>query len=150
MWKSGGVAERSIAAVLKTVDLARGPWVRILPPPPWNAQKREKTMFSPAFFAFHSNIASIHILNGQCLRHSLAAVLKRNFKTAFHTHAGRRRQGTFAHLVRFGVLSPPPEKCKGRVKNKFFPALFAFFLKHCLPFCHSLQCFGIRSFGFYE
>ena len=31
--KLGGVAEWSKAAVLKTVDSSRGPWVRILPPP---------------------------------------------------------------------------------------------------------------------
>ena len=32
----GGVAERSIAAVLKTVGPARVPWVRIPPPPPFS------------------------------------------------------------------------------------------------------------------
>ena len=31
---SGGVAERSNAAVLKTAEVARLPWVRIPPPPP--------------------------------------------------------------------------------------------------------------------
>ena len=31
----GGVAERLNAAVLKTVDRFRGPWVRIPPPPPF-------------------------------------------------------------------------------------------------------------------
>lgn len=37
----GGVAEWSIALVLKTSGLARGPWVRIPPPPPIQDTRKE-------------------------------------------------------------------------------------------------------------
>lgn len=36
MLRAGGVAEWSIAAVLKTVERESVPWVRIPPPPPHN------------------------------------------------------------------------------------------------------------------
>lgn len=48
--KSGGVPERLIGAVLKTVERASVPWVRIPPPPPF--RKSQKRLFFSVFLEF--------------------------------------------------------------------------------------------------
>ena len=50
--KSGGVPERLIGAVLKTVERASVPWVRIPPPPPF--RKSLKRLFFSAFLEFQN------------------------------------------------------------------------------------------------
>ena len=50
--KSGGVPERLIGAVLKTVERASVPWVRIPPPPPF--RKSLKRLFFSTFLEFQN------------------------------------------------------------------------------------------------
>src|SRR5690606_28623127 len=48
--RAGGVAERSIASVLKTDEGASPPWVRIPPPPPLSCSEPEMRLPLGAFF----------------------------------------------------------------------------------------------------